>query len=578
MNNIVEQPCRAVPDAQLTVKRRFLIVGIRLMIVYACALQSAVAVSQVSIESATEPLAVPARSETASIRGVVVDREGNALPRAFVELSPFVPRAGALNSESSGVQDQLRAITDSGGRFEFIELEPQGYQLQVSKNGFVRTDALQSITTVDGDELAVEPGDALELTVQLERAGLIVGRVYGSRIQPLPRVRVRAFQLRTAEDGSVVRDAVASALTDDLGDYRFYWLTPGEYVVEASVSNSPAHHTSENMAPIIGYETVFYPGVKDWTLASSVVLSPGDQVSGIDLVLGQPSVSTQFVSDVQASGAVIGGIVTRDGSGESLGGAIVELTLSTAIQPARRRDTVSEQFAVTTGDGRFVFDGLDPGQYRLDVSLDGFVRHQYGQARLGGRGTVLDLSADEEVELPIQMTAAGTIVGRVFDTSGDPLPEVAVRAFQFQYQPGGSRRLDIVQTAVTNDRGEYRLFWLTPGRYLVAATQVGPFAGDGFALTPNMAPGEAFAPTFYPGVADSGNAFVIPLMSNDISNRFDFEVEPAQTVQLRGRILTFIEGARPANNLSITPIDSGIPGSMRLIRTDEDGSFFGFRI
>src|SRR5204863_188047 len=64
---------------------------------------------------------------------------------------------------------------------------------------------------------------------------------------------------------------------------------------------------------------------------------------------------------------------------------------------------------------------------------------------------------------------AGTISGRVFDRDGEPLANVTVEALKYSYQEG-QRVLNGVQTARTNDLGEYRLFWLQPGQYFVSAT------------------------------------------------------------------------------------------------------------
>src|SRR2546428_10362852 len=69
----------------------------------------------------------------------------------------------------------------------------------------------------------------------------------------------------------------------------------------------------------------------------------------------------------------------------------------------------------------------------------------------------------------LQLMPAGTSTGRVFDRDGEPLANVNVEALKYSYQEG-QRVMNVVQTARTNDLGEYRLFWLQPGRYFVSAT------------------------------------------------------------------------------------------------------------
>ncbi len=61
----------------------------------------------------------------------------------------------------------------------------------------------------------------------------------------------------------------------------------------------------------------------------------------------------------------------------------------------------------------------------------------------------------------LAMPPTGAIVGRVYDKNGEPLGNAQVMAMRRVYKDG-RRALTIVQTVVTDDRGEYRLFWLAP--------------------------------------------------------------------------------------------------------------------
>jgi hypothetical protein len=61
------------------------------------------------------------------------------------------------------------------------------------------------------------------------------------------------------------------------------------------------------------------------------------------------------------------------------------------------------------------------------------------------------------------------ITGRVVDEFGDPASDVAVIAQQFQWV-GGRRRLVPGPQARTDDIGQFRLFGLMQGDYVVSAT------------------------------------------------------------------------------------------------------------
>ena len=70
--------------------------------------------------------------------------------------------------------------------------------------------------------------------------------------------------------------------------------------------------------------------------------------------------------------------------------------------------------------------------------------------------------------IQLAMSLTGAITGRIYDRNGEPLGKAQVLALRPVYK-NGRRTLTIVQNVVSDDRGDFRLFWLAPGRYYVAA-------------------------------------------------------------------------------------------------------------
>src|SRR5207244_885662 len=68
----------------------------------------------------------------------------------------------------------------------------------------------------------------------------------------------------------------------------------------------------------------------------------------------------------------------------------------------------------------------------------------------------------------LTMSATGSISGRIYDRDGEPVGRAQVQALRSIYKDG-HRVFTIVQSVESNDRGEYRIFWLAPGRYYVSA-------------------------------------------------------------------------------------------------------------
>jgi carboxypeptidase family protein len=68
----------------------------------------------------------------------------------------------------------------------------------------------------------------------------------------------------------------------------------------------------------------------------------------------------------------------------------------------------------------------------------------------------------------VEMLPLGVIAGRVVDQYGDPVVNAIVRNLRHQSLPGVGEYHDGASAATTDDRGEYRLTDLDPGRYCVA--------------------------------------------------------------------------------------------------------------
>ena len=125
----------------------------------------------------------------------------------------------------------------------------------------------------------------------------------------------------------------------------------------------------------------------------------------------------------------------------------------------------------TKADGRFSFTKLPPGTYRLLAARAGGAYHpaEYGQHHPRGRGYNFQLGEGGSMrDVKLEMAATGSISGKIRAADGSPAARVQVMALEASYQ-SGRRLLGLLQSAITDDRGEYRLFYLPPGRYFVGA-------------------------------------------------------------------------------------------------------------
>jgi len=121
-----------------------------------------------------------------------------------------------------------------------------------------------------------------------------------------------------------------------------------------------------------------------------------------------------------------------------------------------------------------VIPNLAAGGYRIVVNAPGYVIQTYGAKTVGvgssARGTVISLAPGQSVrEITVRLTAASTISGRVTSSNGIPLSGMDVHALRVAYDSSGSKTLVSDSGSQTDDRGEYRLTGMAPGRYYVRA-------------------------------------------------------------------------------------------------------------
>ena len=200
-------------------------------------------------------------------------------------------------------------------------------------------------------------------------------------------------------------------------------------------------------------------------------------------------------------------------------GAIVSGTPTTALMNGApvQMGTVSglrPRTATTDSQGAFEFTGLPAGTYRLTASANqyyaAYLSMTYGAKRPNGPG-IQDFGQSIELangqvfdKATIGLPRGGVITGRVTDENGDALARVQV--YTLLYPPGSLRGQRTGAGAQTDDLGQFRLFGLIPGDYVVVAEARGPTY-----VQPNATPETeeekiGFVTTYYPGTADEGAA------------------------------------------------------------------------
>jgi 5-hydroxyisourate hydrolase-like protein (transthyretin family) len=167
-------------------------------------------------------------------------------------------------------------------------------------------------------------------------------------------------------------------------------------------------------------------------------------------------------------------------------------------------------------------------------------------------------------ELSIRMTPASTISGLIRNDRGRPVVDVPVQLLKATFNATGQRVTQVVGLARTDDRGLYRLYWVTPGHYYLNAGSEPSASGPRGGVTVRAPvttndPDETYGLTFYPGVPDISAAKLIEVGS-DAPVTADLVVTPRSLYKVSGRVIDTTTG-KPAASALLSLVYRNLDGS-----------------
>jgi len=234
--------------------------------------------------------------------------------------------------------------------------------------------------------------------------------------------------------------------------------------------------------------------------------------------------------------------------------------------PARRaRVTVQSATGLATGrttitdsDGRFEITELAADRFNVQVTREGFLSSALGASRPGqpGRPVVVEQGA-RVTGLTLRMFRGSAISGTVRDPRGRPAPNVWVSASRITFSYRGEPQL-VSTDALTDDRGQYRVWGLRPGTYIVGVVPPEDSSADGFrqqsaaeaeaivlgasrgaepsAASPISKGVVHYAPVFYPATTDISAAERLELSLEENRDGIDLAIALVPTAEVSGSI------------------------------------------
>ena len=228
----------------------------------------------------------------------------------------------------------------------------------------------------------------------------------------------------------------------------------------------------------------------------------------------------------------------------AIGGRVV--TGDSATSPVRRARVVvvSANFEVTRStlthdDGGFLVTGLPAGRYTVSASKPGMLRMSYGATRPARPGTAVNVMAGQKMaDLVIPMTRGGVVTGLVTDAEGRPAGGVPIR-IQEARMIAGARVVSAMNISPgttgekTDDRGEFRLFGLPAGDYVVSAMP----PDDGAGLTRIAGGGTVgYVPVYFPGTTVAAEAQTVSVKGGDETAGVNVRLQSVRTARVGGTI------------------------------------------
>ena len=294
---------------------------------------------------------------------------------AMVNLIP----SGSGDGATHGGFDMGRrsgARTDLDGHFAINNVQPGDYYVTAALTGYVN-DAQAVERAVSGGE-AVPPGlnaprihvstggAAVELS--LDRGAVIAGTATWDDGSPASGIQIstQTAPASGVQGGSATQDQTigrtvflfgAGAQTDDRGRFRLTGLSPGSYVVRATLQAPlPPGPDDRGYSPL-SMLAVYAPGRMRRTEAAVISLTAGEERDDLAITLA------------------LAGLHTISGAVSSPGAAVRSGSVSLSDQT----DASLSRMGRIGSDGSFVIPYVPPGNYTLTVNASSLASGSFGR-------------------------------------------------------------------------------------------------------------------------------------------------------------------------------------------------------
>ena len=390
-------------------------------------------------------ISIAVAQDTATVEGVVVNKvTGAGIEGATVWLW------------SSGT-NSYKAITNETGIFHVFGLTPGDYSSRVEKSGYFG------------------PGPAFDLLADAPTRHLGAGSEPARlRFELIPPAVIRGRVV--GADGNPARATVEigprrSVSTDANGSFAFENLAPGPYMLLArpAVTEHVSRKDEIRTEPVPTY----YPSVSDRSLAESIIVRPGTDLTGYEIRLQSAEVHRVrgIVLDPDgkpsAKAAVELHAKLRADAGLTINGFVGHRLMYT-VGKAPAGGQSDEEPVVTDADGVFEFPSVRTGEWMIQARSD-WIRDEIQHRnilRMGSAAFRVEREDPQEMKIQFAIPFDLSIPTAIVLSDGSaPAPGVSLNVSVFSETGGGL-------IAKIEPGGLLQLNELIPGSYQIRADVV----------------------------------------------------------------------------------------------------------
>jgi len=379
--------------------------------------------AQVTLQgSAANPQAIQVLLNTAASQGIVVKPEPGASTSQIIQALSDAAIARGFPLTTSNLYTQLASLsgktpptttTDRDGRFLFKDVSPGTYTVRVQKEGFFGKSEAGANPPTAATDVEVDAGKTAEANLAMIPGAIIGGRIFDEKGQLMSNATVQAFTVAYAFGRATLAPRVSKA-TDDRGEFRLFWVSPGEYylaVTPAPVAPAPGVPAAASPSK------TYYPGVTDIATARTVTIAGGEDMRGMDITL-------HGIRSFKVSGQV-NSLIPPPPTQLGAPGVNAAVLFMLNRDEAAPDDANGRQVGVVPllpSTGQFEISNVPPGVYELLARVADPAAQVAGGLPLAWGRTRVEVVNTDISNLTIVVSSSSEVTGTLVAADGVKLP------------------------------------------------------------------------------------------------------------------------------------------------------------